>query len=676
MKNPFAILDRKEKEYFDLIPQTGVTHLIAEGDPKHNAIWDMAVSPEGRVFFSVCGESYNALYARLYEYDKETKTLRRHFKLEDKLMTDPVALRVSKFHTAISFIGDHKILTTTHTTSPGPNQPTWMPFEYADHPYEGYPGSQLLIYDYETGETRGLGMLSPHDTTYGATYDAKNGDYFTTTWMRGTGYVYNVRTGEKRCLGQVSDVATSRCFVCSDGHIYGSTYSGLLFRYNVDKRDIEYLDVNIGGLMRHACEVDGVLYLTTGPCAVPGRGQELFAYHLKTGDFRSLGRPVPKIGYSGELKDVFYNAYGMAFDSVGRMWYGCMTFASKVKYAGVRLYMWDFLHGKDPVDCGFLGSEKRTVSISAEMRIVDDVLYVSDGNHTWHGDTPSGLVVIDLKKFVPALTDGTPRLASRDYVNYLPFPGSEEYYPLPDWDEKLEKYLEFNKNVVEYFRDFLEENAFRVKNLGTVGVSFWQLVGRENAAVRSVRWLDAGTLEILCGGEKSFRILASAETGEILECAPCARAEAAADPAALLPAGTELPAVPGRKFLAKAASTLAMPDGSVLVGTADTVLALVKDGKTKNLGRVCTAGPVRALGLLADGRAVGICGHDDGIGELFYWGEERRLESAGILPFVPAPNGRMVCICRPTALAVSPDGRTAAIGGADETAGVLVMKLL
>jgi len=246
------------------------------------------------VFFSACGESYVALFARLYEYDHKNKKLIRHMALEDKILMSQSALRTSKLHTAMSFIGGGRILTTTHTTSPGPKHPTWMPYEYADHPYEGYQGSNLIMYNYLTGETKGLGVISPHDTTYGGCYDPKNGDYIVITWMRGVGYVYNIHTGEYRCLGQISDSHTSRLFLCSDGHIYGSTYSGAMFRYNTDIRDIEFLGVDAPGLIRHARELNGILYFTTGPCSVPGRGQDLYAYNLKTREITNIGRPVPK----------------------------------------------------------------------------------------------------------------------------------------------------------------------------------------------------------------------------------------------------------------------------------------------------------------------------------------------------------------------------------------------
>ena len=48
--NTFVVLGSKPKEYFNLIPQTGVTHLLCEDFPTHNAVWDMAISPEGRLF--------------------------------------------------------------------------------------------------------------------------------------------------------------------------------------------------------------------------------------------------------------------------------------------------------------------------------------------------------------------------------------------------------------------------------------------------------------------------------------------------------------------------------------------------------------------------------------------------------------------------------------------------
>ena len=51
------------------------------------------------------------------------------------------------------------------------------------------------------------------------------------------------------------------------------------------------------------------------------------------------------------------------------------------------------------------------------------------------------------------------------------------------------------------------------------------------------------------------------------------------------------------------------------------------------------------------------------------------MQLYGLIPEAPAENGRFVALYRPTTLAVSPDGRFLAIGGADEIGGVAVLTL-
>jgi len=669
--NTFAILNEKPKEYFNLIPQTGVTHLLCEEFPTHNACWDMVISKDGRVFFSACGESYVAEYARLYEYDFKNKKLIHHFNLEDKILLREECLRTSKFHTALSFMEDGRIITATHTTSPSPNHPTWMPYEYANHQWEGYPGSDILIYDPETGAVENKGILSPYDTIYGATYDPKNGDYFCTTWMRGTGYVYNVHTGEKRCLGQVSDTATSRTFLCSDGHIYGSTYSGKLFRYNTDIRDIEYLDADIKDLMRHAREKDGILYITTGPCSVTGRGQMLFAYNMKTGEVKEIGRPVPKIDYSGDLKDVFYNLYGMDFDSQGRLWYGCMTFTPKVKYAGVRLYMWDFLKGKDPVDLGFLGSKKRTISISSEFNIYDDVIYISDSNHTSDKDEYCGIMSIDLKEFVPAI-ETEERIPSHDYMNYMVFPlECSKYYPKDDFEENWAKYYKKYEFEVE-MQKFMSQNVYIRPYPELKPISYWEEIGRENTKVNKLEWTDNNNLSIYCGTEKTYKIdvdIAN-NTKTIKEHELVVENELKAS----VCKDIRLPFMAGRQYLAKANASVKMADGSVIVGTKDMMLAKIKDGKVKSLGAVAPCGSVNSL-VVAGDTVYGIAGYEKGVTNMFKYDDENGVEQLGYVPKAFADNGRNVCILNATTLSLSPDGKYLAVGGRDELSGVMILKL-
>ena len=676
MKNPFTVMKDKPKEFFQLIPQVGVTHLHCLEDPQHNAVWDMAISPEGRVFFSACGESYLALYARLYEYDHAAKKMIRHMELEKQILVDEHGLRTSKFHTALSFIGDGRILSATHTTSPSPHHPTWMPYEYADHPYEGYAGSNLLIYNYETGETTGLGVITPHDTVYGATYDPKNGDYFCITWMRGVGYVYNIHTGERRCLGQISDSHTSRTYLCSDGHIYGSTYSGALFRYNTDIREVEFLGVNAPGLIRCARELNGVLYFTTGPCSVPGRGQVLYSFDLTTRELKTIGRPVPKAEALEENPSIFYNAYGMAFDSQNRMWYGCMTFVPEHRYVGARLYMWDFLNGKDPVDCGFLGTPERTLSITAEMHIVNDVLFISDGNHTSHVDTPCGILAIDLNEFVPAL-ETAPRIMSHDYVNYLPYQDeARQWYPKDDFDACLKVYCQYYRDTIRYFDQFGKTNAYRHPFPHACGVSVWQQVGFANTEVKLIRWTSNTTFSFWCENKTANRIDCQVdEQGDVhvVSITP-EPVPSYTECKAEVPPVT-LPAVAGRQYLAVPSASIKLPDESLLVGTKDTMLAKLCNGHVYSLGQVCSAGAVHALDLAPNGTVWGVAGHPQGVGQLFTYTEENGLTLLGLLPEAFAENGRNVAIYRPTTLAISPDGTYLAVGGADEISGVVLLTL-
>ena len=675
MRNSYVYFKEKPAEFFHLIPQVGVTHLHCEADPDHNAVWDMAVSPEGRVFFAACGESYLSLYARLYEYDHKQKKLIRHFGLEDRILTNPTALRTSKFHTALSFIGDGRIFATTHTTSPAPTHPTWMPYEYSGHPYEEYPGSMIMEYNYLTGESKGLGMISPHDTTYGGAYDPKNGDYFCITFMRGIGYVYNVHTGNLRCLGQVSDTRTSRMFLCSDGHIYGTTFSGAMFRYNTDIRDVEYLGVNASGLLRHAVEIDGVLYFTTGTCSIIGAGQELYAYELKTRKLTTVGKPFPKVETDSTDPWVYLNAYGMAVDSKKRLWYGVMTHVPGIRFAGARLFMWDFLNGKDPVDCGFMGTTKQTIAIPSEMHIVNDVLYISDSNHMSDHDVACGIMAIDLDVFVPAL-ETAPRIFSHDYMNYIVYPEQcHKYYPKDDFAECYARWDNYFKETVSYFNQFAIDNAFRVANNGTAGVSVWEKVGRKNAAIHSISWEDNENFTFYCGKDKTYRADCQLKDGKIsLLKLEEAKLPEVSELRTAVP-DVKMPAVPGRRYIAKAESSVKMPDGSVFVGTQDTMVCLIDGNKVFGLGQVCSGGGVHSLDCTADGKVWGVAGHAEACGQVFTYSKEDGLVLRGIVPEVFASCGRNVTCYRPTTLALSPNGRYLAIGGADELGGVVVLDI-
>jgi WD40 repeat protein len=118
-----------------------------------------------------------------------------------------------------------------------------------------------------------------------------------------------------------------------------------------------------------------------------------------------------------------------------------------------------------------------------------------------------------------------------------------------------------------------------------------------------------------------------------------------------------------------------MPDGTILVGTHDTMLAKINGTLVYNLGQVCSAGGVHQLDVAPDGKVWGIAGHEEGVGQLFTYDNNSGLTLLGKIPEAFAENGRNVALFRPTTLAISPDGKYLAVGGTDEVGGIVVMKI-
>ena len=112
-----------------------------------------------------------------------------------------------------------------------------------------------------------------------------------------------------------------------------------------------------------------------------------------------------------------------------------------------------------------------------------------------------------------------------------------------------------------------------------------------------------------------------------------------------------------------------------MVGTADTVLVKIKNGKVFSFGQVISAGGIHSLDLSPCGEVWGVAGHREGCGMMFRYTEECGVELLGIVPEAFAENGRNVSIYRPTVIAVSPDGAHIAVGGADEISGAVILKL-
>ncbi len=339
------------REYFrSLLSQRGIRQTFFTDDPRYNASWDYAVSPAGRHYVSICAEG-PALDAMLYEYVPETAVLKKCLDMKTDMVSYPETLRPSKIHTCISFMEDGCLIMNNHTTAQSSLHPDWMPKAYYGHPWEGFPGSNLLIYDPATGKTEDLGIPVRGESLYGGAYDCKRSCYYCTGYFRGHGYRVDLSDRRVTDFGQVTEYSTYLHTLAPDGHIYFSSVSGELMRYNVDMQRPEELGLTtpIDPDFPESRSHNVMAYASIGPDGrlfyAAHRNEYLFALDMKGKKLEKLGHFAPA-WYREKYRGTFM-VFGMDFDSEGVLWYGLKLLGNCMRFVS-----WDVLRGCEPVDHG------------------------------------------------------------------------------------------------------------------------------------------------------------------------------------------------------------------------------------------------------------------------------------------------------------------------------------
>ena len=216
-----------------------------EGYPNYTCVWDVAVSPKGDAYVSLCTEGMPAGFnARLFKLPAGGDRLIECVSNREVTCQEPGTSQMphSKIHTSMQFDEDGKLYYVTYTTSPGRGHEFWDVIQLFDDPVQGYTGSHFVVYDSLTDEYAAWGIPAPRDMIYGGILDPVRRRYYYHTWLHGRlGYV----DLEERCfrdVGRITRRASFQMFHDRRGRIFGATRDGQLWRYDPEANRIELLD--------------------------------------------------------------------------------------------------------------------------------------------------------------------------------------------------------------------------------------------------------------------------------------------------------------------------------------------------------------------------------------------------------------------------------------------------
>ena len=502
---------------FRLINQAGVRMVVDPGKTGYPGSWDMNVSPfDGTVYISMCYEGGHGAHSRLVAYNYEKDESKVVMKVENLTLPPKRQLPHSKLHEAIDFLPDGRLIATTHSTDRAMHHPEWMPFAHVDHVYEGFPGSAILVYDPKTGESRNLGIPAPRESIYGACYDVRHNAYYMIGFMRGHVYRYSLDDCTVKDLGKAAEVYCYRLHRGPDGHIYGMTKSGFLFRINVDKEEIEDLHWRMPAFpdnfvnntwyryMSQAHDVSDHEFVFTSTAT-----ECMYLFDTDTLKVTCLGKRCP-VDYVNDFEIDPWCLDEFCVDKYGVLWYsmaGWMIDKPRDEFfRGPNpriLVRWDFRNEPKPEILGLIGTQQHNYSGSSVLCLDKerDIFYCLGASSPVNGASgPSGatLFCLNLAEFRPHM-----------------------HQPGPIWEQKMEVKPYSEEEVAEIKKKAAEppewageevsgKNPFAYVPLShVVPIRLWRTVAAipgariEDSAVRGLAWDDEGNIHGYCGEKEN-----------------------------------------------------------------------------------------------------------------------------------------------------------------------------
>lgn len=389
------------------IPEKLTRFVQLPNEEGHNAVWDFVRSPDNRFYISVCGENEKPLTALLYEYYPKTGELRLIFDVAKIWIVDTEQMPPSKIHTSIDFLPDGRLIMATHNTAPAPRHKQWMFEQHYEDPWEGYPGSILMIVDPDTNKVEIKGIPVPRESIYGGMLGDDPRYYYFLGYMRGHFYRIDLETNEVKDYGKTSEFSSCRLVKDDKGRFYGSSYTGGIWRFDPETDQIQDLKVSF-------VSPNGMRHRRQFIFAVHSPRNSLFLVDNVDSEMIELFPDTLEVIRHGhihlpeELPISPYGIGGLAADENFVLYYGLKV---NDGYCPIRLVRWDILNGGKPENLGLVSPGGKDSQYICEM------IFDSDG---WLqmvdvcGEFSPYILAVDVKKLNPPGPD-TPNVQLKPY---------------------------------------------------------------------------------------------------------------------------------------------------------------------------------------------------------------------------------------------------------------------
>jgi len=705
----FFEFERDCEESKRLINQTSVRSRMPDFDEAWgaNACWDAIVAPDGRLYYPLSSENGFCCATKLGYFDYDQDKVVTCFDVADVLLHPIRKLPHSKFHTSMNIIPRHAIypecpydekdyllVATTHSTDRAPHHEEWLPFGHHNHVWEGFPGSQIIVWDPKTERGMTLGVPVPQETIYGAKYDPKHNRLYMIGFMRGHIYCYDFNEHRViKDLGKVAEIFCYRLVLGADGNIYGCSKSGQMFKVDTETVTVEHLEHHVPDYIEDFKCGKWYQYMVQGRNHPSGKylyfAHSSMPYMHKlefaTGKVTLLGKCVPKDGMFSYSKG---SVSGFDIDKDGVLWISVQAGGLReipYRYPGLSyLVRWDPDNGEDPYVCGIFGRPERAQTYVTEVEYDhnNDRLFWVDQVCDNEPNRPSA-GGLDLAQFRKVYRERGPVPSDRRVFKRAMTQEEIDRLSNKEWtgEENSAKnpFQAWHPSKVEAIRIWRSVPRLEVEDSPVIGMAF-------DKKSKDYRW----KLHVVSGKSCDFETAAfvmelvdgvvtkTQRFSEIDEkYKDWLRKNILPQPVNFDPA-IKLPEATGRRYRAKASCVVDWNNDRKFVGTLDALAAIVSaDGSVYSLGNAAAYGPIRSMCTnKAKTKLWGVAGDDEDLGYVFEYDDKNGLRQRGMINYNipnyfdgPTVANTMSSVC------LSPDEKYLAIGSCDRIAEVHVMVL-